>query len=102
MPKIQKRCLAYQIFHACDDVLKPRRRENPQKSGAVPEVRVQSKNMFVLYHTLTIETKVRLTRVLLRRLNHFLDMLAISWNLDFNFTVPAGFMVNMLYITTYL
>jgi hypothetical protein len=54
MPKVQNRYLADQVLHACGDVLKARRRENPPGCGIIPEVWVQSESMFVLYRTPTM------------------------------------------------
>ena len=61
MPQVEKRDLADQIFHARDDVLKAGRRENPPGGGRIPEVGVQSKNVFVLDH-ITIIPAVNLIR----------------------------------------
>lgn len=58
MPKIQKRYLADKALYACNNILKASRRENPKGCGIIPEVRAQSKNMLVIYHTLTMNAKL--------------------------------------------
>jgi hypothetical protein len=53
-PKVQKRYLADQVLHTCDNILKARRRKNPQWGCAVPKIGIQGKNMLILYHKPTV------------------------------------------------
>ena len=50
MPQVEKCDLADQVFHARNDILKTGRRENPPGGCRIPEVGVQSKNVFILDH----------------------------------------------------
>jgi hypothetical protein len=63
MPKVQKRYLADQPLHACGDVLKARRWENPPRCGTIPEVRVQGESMLVLYRMRTIDANPGLCKL---------------------------------------
>ncbi len=59
IPKVQKRHLADQVFHARGDVLKAGRRENPHGCGRIPEIRVQGQNVLVFDHAKIIAEKSR-------------------------------------------
>ena len=50
IPKVEKRHLADQVFHARGDVLKAGRREKPHECGRIPEIRVQGESVLVLDH----------------------------------------------------
>ena len=50
MPKVKKRHLTDQIFHARSDVLKAGRRENTDGCGRISGIRVQGESMLVLDH----------------------------------------------------
>jgi hypothetical protein len=50
MPKVEKRHLTDQVFHARGDVLKAGRRENPYECGRIPKIRIQGESVFVLDH----------------------------------------------------
>ena len=54
VPKVEKRHLADQVLHARGDVLQAGRRENSHDDGRIPEIRIQSENVFILYHHLKI------------------------------------------------
>jgi hypothetical protein len=59
MPKVEKRHLTDQVFHARGNVLKAGRRENPYECGRIPEIRVQGKGVLVLNHWGIIAGKSR-------------------------------------------
>jgi len=50
MPKVEKRHLTDQVFHARGDVLKAGRRENTDGCGRIPEIRVQGESVLVFDH----------------------------------------------------
>jgi len=62
MPKVEKRHLTDQVFHARGNVLKAGRGENSYECGCIPEIRVQGKGVLVHHPEIILEKINRCNR----------------------------------------
>jgi uncharacterized protein (DUF2267 family) len=59
MPKVKKRHLPDQVFHACGNVFQSGRGENPDECGRIPKIGIKRKSVFVFHHARIIAAKNR-------------------------------------------